>query len=206
MKPLETELDERSQGQMPTKAQREQREANRNKAMGHAVRAAAFRVLREAPASPAEVAKVIGETTQSVSFHVKQLEKLGCAELIERRIVGGNVKNIYRATEPFLIETEDWEELAPSVKEGRAREFAQAHVDDLVLWAGSHGGKDKFFHLTGNHYSLDEQGRDRIMEIVEEARLACEEENAAAAQRIADGNNSIRVATMLGVIEIPPTE
>jgi len=191
---------------MPTKAKREQREADRNKAMGHAVRAAAFRVLREAPASPAEVAKVIGASTQSVSFHVKQLEKLGCAELIERRIVGGNVKNIYRAIEPFLIETEDWEDLAPNVKEGRAREFAQAHVDDLVLWAGSHGGRDKFFHLTGNHYSLDEQGRDRIMEIIEEARLASEEEAEAAAQRIAKGADSIRVATMLGVLEVPPTK
>lgn len=191
---------------MATKATSQQREASRNFAMAHAVRAAAFRVLREAPASPAEVAKVLGETTQGVSYHIKQLEKLGCAELIEQRIVGGNVKNIYRAIEPFLVETEDWEDLAPDVKEGRAREFAQAHVDDLVLWAGSHGGKDKFFHLTGNHYSLDEQGRDRIMEIAEEARLASEEEAAAAAQRIADGANSMRVATMLGVIEIPSSE
>lgn len=206
MDSLEPELDERSRGQMATKATSEQREANRNFAMAHPVRAAAFRVLREGPASPAEVAKILGETTQGVSYHIKQLEKRGCAELIEQRIVGGNVKNMYRAIEPFLIETEEWEDLAPSVKEGRAREFAQAHVDDLVLWAGIHGGKDKFFHLTGNHYSLDEQGRDRIMEIVEEARLACEEENAAAAQRIADGAGSIRVATMLGVIEIPSGE
>jgi len=191
---------------MPTKAQREQREANRNKAMGHAIRAAAFRVIRDAPASPSDVAKEIGESTQSVSFHMKQLVKLGCAELIEQRIVGGNVKNIYKATEPFMIETEEWEELAPEVKDARARDFAQAHVDDLVLWARTHGGKDKFFHLTGNHYSLDEQGRDRIMEIAEEARLASEEEAAAAAQRIADGADSMRVATMIGVIEVPATK
>jgi hypothetical protein len=190
---------------MSAKEKRDQRAANRSMAMGHTVRAAAFRVLaNEGPANPAEIARKIGKGTPLVTHHVKQLVKFGCAELVERKIDGGNVKNVYRAIEPHLIETEEWEDLPAEVKESSIGEFAQAHVDHLVLALGDGLGKDKFFHVTGDRYSLDQEGFERFMEITEEARLAFEAEAVAADKRIAeDGAVAKRVASMLGCFEIP---
>lgn len=193
---------------MSTKEKRDQRAANRSMAMGHTVRAAAFRVLaNDGPTNPAAIGRKIGESTPLVSHHVKQLVKFGCAELVERKIDGGNVKSVYRAIEPHLIETEDWEELAPEIQDQMSRESAQSHIDDLVLGLGHGVGEDKFFHITGDHYWLDQAALERFLEITEEARLAFEAEAVAADRRIAkDGAEGKRVASMLGCFEIPGAE
>lgn len=176
--------------------------------MGHTIRAAAFRVLaNDGPANPAEIARKIGESTPLVSHHVKQLVKFGCAELVDTQIDGSVVKKIYRAIEPHMVETEEWEELAPEIKDQMSRESAQAHIDDLVLGLGHGLGQDKFFHVTGDHYWLDQEGLERCMEITEKARLAIEAEAVDADKRIAkEGAEAKRVASMLGCFEIPSGE
>lgn len=193
---------------MSAKEKRDQGAANRSMAMGHTVRAAAFRVLaNEGPTNPATIAKKIDESTPLVDHHVKQLVKFGCAELVDTQIEGSLVKKIYRAIEPHLVEDDEWEALPADVKESSIGEFAQAHIDHLVLALGHGLGKNKFFHVTGDRYSLDQEGLERFMEITEAARLAFEAEAVAADKRIAEnGAEAKRVASMLGCFEIPAGE
>lgn len=188
------------------KQTRTQWEAQRNKAMSNPIRSAALNVLvSDGPANPAEIARKIGHETPHVTYHVRYLERLGFAEQIKEEIANGNVLHIFRATESHMLYTEEWDDLPEDAKQPRAWEFAQGHINDLLL-AARHGlGKDKYFHVTRDHYSLDGEARERCMEIVEKARLECEEEAASAAKRIAEQKAPFfRYASMFGLAEIPP--
>jgi DNA-binding transcriptional ArsR family regulator len=188
---------------------------NRNKAMSHPLRAEVLLMLGEAPGSPSEIAGRIEERgrrtaqsrsalTSEVSHHIDYLVKLRCAELVEERRKGRLIQSIYRATEPHLVETEDWEELAPQVKDSLRREFAQLHIDDLVLGLGKGMGLDRFFHLTRDHFTIDQEGLDRFIERHDQLMEDLAEEAVAAAQRMArSGEEGVRVSSLLGCFEIP---
>lgn len=93
---------------MSARAERRRASENRIKAMSHPTRAAILRILTERTASPAEMARELGEELSNVSYHAKQLVKFECAELVETRVVRGALEHFYRATEQPLIETEAW--------------------------------------------------------------------------------------------------
>lgn len=81
---------------------------NRSRARSHPLRAAILRILAERTASPAEMARELGEELSNVSYHAKQLVQLECAELVGMRQARGAVEHFYRATERHLIDTEEW--------------------------------------------------------------------------------------------------
>jgi DNA-binding transcriptional ArsR family regulator len=56
---------------------------NRLIALSNPLRAEVLRILVERPASPVEMARELGESTQNVSHHCKRLVELDCAELVE---------------------------------------------------------------------------------------------------------------------------
>jgi len=201
---------------VPTKRKREDvAAANRSKAMSHPLRAKVLLLLAEAPGSPAEIVDRLeadGEVwerrkdlTSEVSHQINYLVRLKCAEVADKRETGRFVQSIYRATEAHLIKTEDWEALPASAKDHNRIQFAQTHVDNLVAWLGNGGGLNKYFHVASDRYWLDQEGLERFMEITEEARLELEKEAAAAARRIGKSKDeALRVASMLGCIEVPP--
>jgi len=80
---------------------------NRIRAISHPLRAAILRILAERTASPAEMARELGEELSNVSYHAKQLVQLECAELVGMRQARGAVEHFYRATERHLIDSEE---------------------------------------------------------------------------------------------------
>src|SRR6478735_9451146 len=102
---------------MSTKTQRRKATENRIKAMSHPLRASILRILVERTASPAEMARELGEELSNVSYHTKQLVEFECAELVSTRPVRGALEHFYRATERHLIDTADWEDLDPVMAE-----------------------------------------------------------------------------------------
>ncbi|MFL5898693.1 MAG: helix-turn-helix domain-containing protein [Solirubrobacterales bacterium] len=86
--------------------------SNRIKAMEHPLRARILRTLVERGVmSPAELTRALGADLSDVSYHVRRLEELECAELVETRPVRGAVEHFYRAIERHLIDTDEWEQL-----------------------------------------------------------------------------------------------
>jgi DNA-binding transcriptional ArsR family regulator len=68
-----------------------------------------FRLLRslDLPASVAEIADLLGETTTRLYYHVRLLERMGLIEVIERRQIGSNMERLYRrAAERYEIADE----------------------------------------------------------------------------------------------------
>jgi DNA-binding transcriptional ArsR family regulator len=93
---------------MSTGTERRRASENRIKAVSHPLRAAVLRILSERTASPAEMARELGEELSNVSYHAKQLVAFECAELVDIQVVRGALEHFYRATELPLVDIEEW--------------------------------------------------------------------------------------------------
>jgi DNA-binding transcriptional ArsR family regulator len=185
-----------------------QRGRNRSVAMSHPVRAQALRLLVErGEMSPKEIANEIGEEVPNVSYHLRRLVDLDCAEMV--RIVPvegkGAVEHFYVATERHMVDTEDWDELEPMVGEDILDEIMQKFLDDFVASrkAGIIGA-DSDFHLSRTPLLLDEQGVKEAMENSERWRLEQSEiEARSAARRAKSGEAAVPVSSSLAFYKVP---
>jgi DNA-binding transcriptional ArsR family regulator len=190
---------------MAVDTQRRRATLDRFKAMSHPLRAELLMILTEESASPAMMARRLGEPVGNVSYHVNKLVKLGCAEQVGDRPVRGAIEHFFRATERHLVDTEEWEELQPELKEHLSGEFAQKIIDDILLSLQARIlGSDKNFCLTRTKLVFDDAGRQRAIEIHERARLEIEEEAALSGERmVASGESPISCSSIHGCFALP---
>ncbi|MBS1878545.1 MAG: helix-turn-helix transcriptional regulator [Actinobacteria bacterium] len=155
------------------------------KAMSHPLRTSILRILSERTASPAELARDLGDHLHNVSYHTKRLEQLGCVELVKERHVRGAVEHFYRATTRNLVDESEWEELDPVIKEDLVGESMQKVIDDFVASAEAKiVGSDKDFWLTRTPLLLDEDGIAEALAIHQRAFEELEEVKARSAGRL----------------------
>jgi DNA-binding transcriptional ArsR family regulator len=190
---------------MSTKTERRKASENRIKAMSHPLRATILRMLAERTASPAEMARELGEELSNVSYHTKQLVGFECAELVSTRPVRGALEHFYRATERHLIDTEEWEELDPLVAESLVCEFMQKILDDFVASARAGiVGADKDFQLTRTPLVLDRQGLEEVLAAHERLRLEILEIEARSAARLVEsGETGASVSSSQACFQMP---
>jgi len=93
------------------------------KGMSHPLRLGVLRLLNKRPASPVEMSRDLHTTSGEVDHHVKDLVKLGCVELLERRRVEGSsaLENVYRMTQTTQ----------QAIREFYVESLEQAQSDDL---------------------------------------------------------------------------
>lgn len=180
---------------------------NRLKALSHPLRAKCLRLLIErGEMSPSEVTRELGEDNLSdVSYHMKRLAALDCAEVVRTRPVRGALEHFYVATNRHLIDTAEWEDLDPLVAEDLVCEYMQRILDDFVISrkAGVVGG-DKDFHITRTPMILDAEGLQEGMEVSERWRLEMVEvERRSAERRAESGEPGIPVSSSLAYFKMP---
>ena len=190
---------------MSTNTQRRKATENRIKAMSHPLRASILRMLSERTASPAEMARELGEELSNVSYHTKQLVEFECAELVSTRPVRGALEHFYRATERHLIDTEEWDELDPVMAEDLLCEIVQKMLDDFVASRRAEIiGADAHFHLTRTLMVLDEQGMEEALEAHERTRLEITEIQARSASRLIEsGEKGTNISTSQACFALP---
>jgi hypothetical protein len=179
---------------------------NRVEALRHHLRRKIMAHLtNEGPSSPSKMAKALKERLADVNYHTKRLRDLGCAELVEEKTSPGSPpEKIYKATERYLLDTEEWEDLDPAVKEGASGEFAQLLVDDLVAgFRAETLGTHKDFALIQNRIIVDEQGRDEAMEIEKRAMQEIQDVAARAGGRLSPENPGINLSVLQACFELP---
>ena len=127
--------------------------------------------------------------------------------LVSEEKVRGAVKHSYRATERHLIDTDEWEDLDPVIREGLLADFMQPSVDDFTASAKSGIlGASKSFHITRTPRSGNRsQGLDELLKVHKECFDRCLEVQARAAVRLAKSNEeSICVSLPKGASRRPP--
>lgn len=194
-------------GKSPARAEREQKMTNRLKAMSHPLRARVLRLLVERGVmSPAELSRALNARLNDVSYHIRCLESLECAELVKTRPVRGALEHFYRATERHLIDTEEFENLDPIHAEDIVLDSFQRVIDDFTASRKARLiGFDRHFHLTRTPIILDEEGFQEGLAAVERCREELSEiDRRSAERRSRSGERGINVSSTHLFFKVPP--
>jgi len=88
------------------------------KALSHPVRAKALTILNQRVASPKEISAELGEEIGKVSYHVKELQHLGCVELVDTAQRRGATEHYYRGVPQAHLDDSFWSTLSQAVRNG----------------------------------------------------------------------------------------
>lgn len=195
-----------AQAEGKPKEPREKGLSNRVIAMSHPLRADILRLLVErGEMSPAEISRELEVPLGDVSYHVRQLEKLDCAELVRTRPVRGALKHFYRAIERQLIDRDEWDQLDPIIGEDLVCQSMQRIFDDFVA-SKKAGivGTDEYFHITRTPMILDKQGLSEILALCERWHLEMVEvERRSADRRAKTKEPALPVSSSVVLIKMP---
>jgi DNA-binding transcriptional ArsR family regulator len=159
--------------------------------MTHPTRVHTMAFLRERTASPREVAEAIGERLNNVTYHVDQLRKLGCVDLVRtERVRGGRVvEHFYRATRRLYFDETAWASLTEKERLGIAGVSLRMISEDInaAMAAGTffHEGGDG--HVSRSPMVLDAEGWEEVLEVLDRASLGLVEVEERVAERVAEG-------------------
>jgi DNA-binding transcriptional ArsR family regulator len=199
-------MGKRSQGGSAEAAQAaERRTTNRLEAMRHPLRARILRLLVERGVmSPAELSRALPAELSDVSYHVRRLEKLECAELVDTRPVRGALEHFYRGIERPLIDTEEFERLDPIAADDIVLNAFQRVIDDFTASRNARMvGYDRHFYLARTPYVLDAEGFQEGMEAVDRCRLELSEIERRSAERRSTGTGGIGVSGSILFFKVP---
>jgi hypothetical protein len=147
-------------------------------------------VLLERTASPRQVAEEIGERLNNVTYHINQLLKLGCAELVRtERVRGGRVlEHFYRATQRLYFDEAAWQSLSEKDRLNVSSIGLRIISQDIstAMAAGTFFA-DGSAHLCRTPMVVDPEGWDEISGLLERATEELFEIEARVAERTAHG-------------------
>jgi DNA-binding transcriptional ArsR family regulator len=177
-------------------------------AMSHPTRVHTLGVLRERVASPRQVADEIGERLNNVTYHINQLLKLGCIELVRtERVRGGRVlEHFYRATRRLYFDEEAWRALSEKERLDLVGVSLRMIAGDVTsaMEAGTIFGVDNS-HLSRNAMVVDEEGWNEVTAVVERATAELFEIEQAVGRRAVDGGKAdIHARVELMQFRAPP--
>lgn len=177
-------------------------------AMSHPTRVHTMGVLRERVASPRQVAEEIGERLNNVTYHINQLLKLGCIELVRtERVRGGRVvEHFYRATRRLYFDEEAWQALTEKERLDLVGVSLRLIAGDVTgaMAAGTIFGDDNS-HLCRNALVVDEEGWREVTGAIERAIAELFEIEGSVAERVAEGGSAdIHTRVELMQFRAPP--
>lgn len=138
------------------------------KALSHPLRADLLSTLSERIASPRELADEIGLEVSDVSYHVRELRKSKCIELVRTRRRRGAVEHFYRARAGYLFDDYEWERLPMAVRPGISASLVNLIVEEVGEALRSEAFEARCDrHLSHTPVVVDEQGWRDLIEAME---------------------------------------
>ena len=181
------------------------------RAVAHPLRIEALSILTERPASPKELAAELGAPVGNISYHVRELERLGMIELVEEKKRRGAIEHFYRAVQYPMMDAPEWEKLKPAKRRVMSVWIVQLMFADAfkALRAGTFDARGNR-HLSRTDMRVDERGWEELVEIQAKALravLAVRERNAKRLAK-ADGEGAIDAVAWMSCFELPepPTD
>ena len=171
------------------------------KALSHPLRAQILSLLNERTASPVELSRLLGERLTNVSYHVRQLQRYGCIELVDERPVRGANEHFYCGVTRSFLSDDAWRQLSPDVQTGisvagmkmindKAREALDAETFDRR--------QDR--HLSCTSMAVDEEGWTAVTGLLSRTLEGLMEIQSQCAGRLSEnGQHGVPVTvSMLG--------
>lgn len=175
------------------------------KAMSHPHRLHALKILNERTASPIQLAPMVGTTVGRIAYHVRELERLDCIELVETRPVRGATEHFYRATARAFFDADDWAQLPMSVRNSLSGVMMTGIWDAVgeAMTAGTFDARDDR-HVSWTPMVVDDEGWHELHGILDRALDEVMDVQVRSAGRIAKtGGSGARVGAAMTCFEMP---
>jgi len=119
-----------------------------------------------------------------VSYHIKELVKFGCIELIRKETRNGATEHVYRTVQRPFFDADQWEAVDPNLRQPITATILQMVSDET----GRSLAEGRFDERTDNHLSrspveLDEEGWKEVVDVLEVALGGVLEAHARSAER-----------------------
>ncbi|MGV1048263.1 MAG: helix-turn-helix domain-containing protein [Solirubrobacterales bacterium] len=152
------------------------------KVFAHPLRVRLLQLLVESPASPNELASRLDEPLANVAYHVRELAKYECIELVDTKQRRGATEHFYRAISRPAIGTREWSKLSHEERRSTSRFGAQMILADLIAADVA----DTFDSRVDRHFSrcpgvFDQRAWEKVSRACDdfmELVLAAQEESA----------------------------
>jgi DNA-binding transcriptional ArsR family regulator len=177
------------------------------KVMAHPLRVQSLTLLTERVASPKEIAKTLGVGVTKLSYHIRELEKVGLIELVDEKKRRGAVEHFYRATIRPMLDNEESGELSFDERQALSSQIVQLTIGDVAKAFDAGTIDDRIDrHLTRIPVLVDEEGWQELVEINASAFQATLDVQAASAERMAQSkgeSEGIHVSASIFCFEVP---
>jgi hypothetical protein len=153
-------------------------------AVGHRIRVQVLTILNEGVYSPDEIARVIGEPTNKVSHHVKELLDAGSIELAKTEQVRNTLQHYYRAVEMPYYSDEETAAMTPQQRQVTIGLILQCMMAEAMsaFWAGKMRS-DPRIRLAWRWFNVDAQAREEIADEQERSWARVQEIEADSINR-----------------------
>jgi len=169
------------------------------RALSHPFRVQALHVMNQREASPKEVAYKVGCQISTMSYHVRQLEKVGFVELVREEKRRGAIEHFYRGTGRAIFHADEWVLIPEPIR--AAIVGMELTVTGELLSASL--GTETFERRADRHHSLhqevvDEKGWKEAMKVLEIAMEGIlKVKQRSAERRLKSGEAGIPLAVSL---------
>jgi DNA-binding transcriptional ArsR family regulator len=152
------------------------------KVFAHPLRVKLLQMLVDSPDSPNALCAKIDEPLATVAYHIRELARYGCIELVDTKQRRGATEHFYRATSLPAIGTKEWSKLSLDERRPNSRFGVQMILADVIAADST----DTFDSRVDRHLSrcpgeLDEEGWEKVARACDEFTelvLATQEESA----------------------------
>jgi DNA-binding transcriptional ArsR family regulator len=177
--------------------------------ISHEITVKTMILLSDGVKSPKDVGERLDISTPKASHHIKKLERLGLAELVEEREVGGAIQHFYRAVIRPIASDEDWDKL--SIEE---RQLYSIWIVQLILADAAKSFDAGLFDVHSNrHLSrapllVDKEGVAEVPGIQNKAMHDSFQAVAKSTERrLESGEEGINVISAMMCFQLPePSE
>lgn len=179
-------------------------------ALNHPLRAECLTILNARVASPADIARELDVPIGNVSYHIKELLKYDCVELVDTKPVRGATAHFYRGVAQKYLHDDLWFKLSHAVRNGVSMTGIRVIIGAIrdSVAAGIFDRK-KGRHLSVVTYQLDGVGWEELRALHKETldrsmALATRAEGRIAEGKMKGSAKPIRATTVQLAFESPP--
>jgi DNA-binding transcriptional ArsR family regulator len=137
------------------------------KALAHPMRTRILGLLDERIASPRQLSRKLDAPLQNVSYHVRELAKLGLIELVRTTRRRGAIEHHYTAGAAPRVSDEAWSELPPIVRDRMTAAWLSEIFKQVNDAAAGGGFVADDTHLSRTQLVLDDKGRKALAKELE---------------------------------------
>jgi len=169
------------------------------RSIAHPLRIKILEALTDHVASPNALAERLETDLSGVAYHTRELDRLGALELVDTGQVRGAIEHFYKATPRAFVGDPQWRKVPPSLLGGVSAATLQTFLDKAIaaLEAGTLDGRDDTV-FRWMPISLDEEGWQEIVAIMEEATKLMLTAHVRSQDRLNDTGGQGTVSAVVG--------